>query len=200
MRGSDQHTFARLLLLQASGKRLHDRSPDGSIPALRLKIDILQTQLIFFDNPVDPSVTAPAHPLASILMRATIAHCDKQIDNHALEEDRGFLLDPLKQRIRQLAPQDLIACIQHLARRLLRYLRNIATFQLFLLWVLAKIGQLGVLLKVAQINALLIRTQLAHPPLSDPDSPPPCALDQLRLAQVRRSPPDPIDKLRLLTA
>src|SRR5262249_9045435 len=80
-RGCNKHPFCGTLTYQAAGKGLYCRSTDHTtpIPSLCLDINGIKSQLVLFNNPVNPIITRLADNVARILDRSSITECQKQV-------------------------------------------------------------------------------------------------------------------------
>src|SRR5439155_20990819 len=94
-RRRDHYTLARPEAFEAAHKRLNHRSSDRRLPALRLEIDQIETELVLADYAVYPFIPTLAERLASILPGTAITHGYEHIDDELLEERGRRRLDPI---------------------------------------------------------------------------------------------------------
>lgn len=110
-RRRNQHPFLRSDSFHAPRKRLHLRAANSSLPSFRLNTDNIQSKLVLFDNPVDPSISGFPDCLPSIFERTTVSHRDEQIDHQLLKEPGRTIADLLQQLISQGRIQFTVTCI-----------------------------------------------------------------------------------------
>jgi hypothetical protein len=87
-RSRDEDAFVRALPLKGTRELLNFWSSDCSLSSFGLNVDYVQTEFVFFDDPVDTLVSATANGSARVLSRATISHSYEKVDNEALKERR----------------------------------------------------------------------------------------------------------------
>lgn len=66
LRCCDEHALPRTVSLKAARELLNTRSANGSFPPLCLQVDRVQTEFVFFDDAIDPAITASAYSLRRV--------------------------------------------------------------------------------------------------------------------------------------
>ena len=94
-RRRDEEPLVRADARERADEGLHVRAPDRvlGLPALRLNVDLAETQPVLADDAVDAAVPGLLGHGGRVGLHVAVAHGAQQVDDQRLEERRGLLHD-----------------------------------------------------------------------------------------------------------
>ena len=64
-------------------------SPDRSLPSLSLNVNGIESEAVFFDDPIDAVISRSANYACRILEGSSVTHCYQELNHKPLEKGRG---------------------------------------------------------------------------------------------------------------
>ena len=80
--------FASALALECAREFLNLGSADRRLPTLCLDVNRIQTELVFFDDSINPAIIGFTNCSSSVKPIAPITHANQEIDNQTFKKGR----------------------------------------------------------------------------------------------------------------